>query len=198
MPQTREIESLKSSLTRQDIRENMYDSSGNLVGCVNNEGEQNRHNPDMDTSAEGMRLKKAREMEALRATANPQGLKQRMYDEDGNLVAWNKLNDIETEEDDAGPPSMDLTPDGMRKKKAQEIKSLRTSLQDNNPGASMYDEDGHIVGALNNNEVQERHNESMDVSAQGMTLKKVRDQIMKLPRAMCFVANQPKTHTQCV
>ena len=58
-------------------------------------------------------------METLRATGRgrKEVKKKQMYDEHGNLVAWNSLRKIDVEEDRKLPSNMDLTPEGMKLKK---------------------------------------------------------------------------------
>lgn len=106
----------------------MYNADGNIVGASNNDVEQNRHNSGMDLSAAGMKLKKAREMELLRRTANPRGLKQKMYDENGNLIL-SVSNDGEHEMHNSG---MDTSAVGMMRKKSMELESIRTGTIDVN------------------------------------------------------------------
>lgn len=107
----REMEAIRRTADPQGLKQRMYDENGHIVGTTNNDGEQVRHNPDMDLSAAGMKLKKAREMEAIRRTANPQGLKQKMYDEIGNLIL-SVSNDGHRHNLD-----MDTSAEGMRLKK---------------------------------------------------------------------------------
>ena len=104
----------------------MYDVDGNIISASNNHGEQDRHNPDMDLSAEGMKLKKAREMDALRESANPQGLKDKMYDEHGNLVAWKNNSGVQ----DRHNPDMDVSAEGMARRKSMELEAIRSGSVD--------------------------------------------------------------------
>ena len=68
----------------------MFDADGNIRDA-------NNAPKSMDVSSEGMILKKQREMEALlarRDSVKPQNLKQKMYDEDGNLTKqWSEKGD---------------------------------------------------------------------------------------------------------
>jgi len=68
----------------------MFDADGNIRDA-------NNVPKSMDVSSEGIILKKQREMEALlarRDSVKPQNLKQKMYDEDGNLTKqWSEKGD---------------------------------------------------------------------------------------------------------
>jgi len=70
----------------------MFDANGNIRDA-------NNVPKSMDVSSEGMILKKQREMEQLRArrdSIKPQNLKQKMYDEDGNLTKqWSENDDVD-------------------------------------------------------------------------------------------------------
>jgi len=171
LKKAREMKSLRS-LRGSIIKPQMYDDDGNIIGASNNDGEQDRHDSGMDLSASGMKLKKAREMEGLRAKGRElkEGYKKQMYDKSGQLNAWNSLNENDEISEDKSenlPSNMNLTPEGMKLKKAKEIKSLRSSRR-----SSMYDDDGNIIGAINNDGEQDRHNTDMDTSAEGMARKK--------------------------
>ena len=97
------------------------DADGNLVACANNDGEQDRHNPDMDLSPEGMMLKKQREMEELRRrrdSTKPMGIKQKMFDEGGQLNAWKSLKNKDERELSRSLPfgDIDSSAEGMKLK----------------------------------------------------------------------------------
>ena len=156
----------------------MYDEHGNLISWKNNAGEQDRHNQEMDTSAAGMKLKKEMEMNALRAAAKPNGLKQQMFDADGNLVACAN-NDGEQNRHN---PDMDLSPEGMMLKKQREMEELRRRRDSTKPMGlkqKMFDEGGQLNAwkSLKNNDERELSRSlpigDIDSSAEGMKLKNV-------------------------
>ena len=103
------------------LKKQMFDADGNLVACANNDGEQDRHNPDMDLSPEGMMLKKQREMEELRRrrdSTKPMGIKQKMFDEGGQLNAWKSLKNKDERELSRSLPfgDIDSSAEGMKLK----------------------------------------------------------------------------------
>ena len=118
LKKAREMDALRKTSNPQDLKQKMYDEHGNLMAWTNNKGEQDMHNPEMDLSAEGMKLKKAREMEAIRARANPaSGLKEKMYDEYGNLVACTNNSGVQERHN----LDVDTSAEGMRLKKVSII-----------------------------------------------------------------------------
>ena len=103
------------------LKQQMFDADGNLVACANNDGEQDRHNPDMDLSPEGMMLKKQREMEELRRrrdSTKPMGIKQKMFNEGGQLNAWKSLKNKDERELSRSLPigDIDSSAEGMKLK----------------------------------------------------------------------------------
>ena len=104
----------------------MYDADGNIIGASNNDGEQDSHNLEMDLSAAGMRRKKSQEIDALRATSNPQGLKQKMYNSRGEIIGANNNSG----EQDSHNTQMDVTASGMSMRRSLEIQAIRTGTVD--------------------------------------------------------------------
>ena len=91
-----ELEFLRSRMKRGSVttanakRSAMYNSKGEIVqdSTAKYKGEHNSHNPSMDLSPQGYTRKKGEELDAIRSrreSVKPTRLKQRMYDEDGNL-----------------------------------------------------------------------------------------------------------------
>ena len=101
----------------------MYDEYGNIVGAKNSQGQCDRYYTDMDTSAEGMTLKKQQEMEFIRRKTSAGSKKQAMYDEEGNLIAWKKLKmrDEDLDKSDNMLNNMDLSAAGMKMKKVRTL-----------------------------------------------------------------------------
>lgn len=106
----------------------MYDADGNIINARNNKGEQDTHNSDMDLSAEGVKRKRLQEINALRATADPQGLKQKMYNERGEIISA-RNNDSEQ---NSHNNQMDATASGMRRRRTFELEAIRTGSVDHN------------------------------------------------------------------
>jgi len=160
----------------------MYDEEGNLMAWKNNVVERANHCADIDTSAEGMKSKLQREIEALRAgtTSNSTralNVKQKIYDEDGNLVKqWDGFKE-HAEERKQLAKSMPIgsSAEGTKLKQAQEIANLRASTSTNAYKSQMYDSDGHIIKVNNNDGERDNQYPDMDTSATGMKLKLLRE-----------------------
>eukprot|EP00581_Thalassiosira_minuscula_P007709 CAMPEP_0183710704 /NCGR_PEP_ID=MMETSP0737-20130205/6370_1 /TAXON_ID=385413 /ORGANISM="Thalassiosira miniscula, Strain CCMP1093" /LENGTH=2090 /DNA_ID=CAMNT_0025939029 /DNA_START=109 /DNA_END=6381 /DNA_ORIENTATION=- len=171
---SQEINALRATANPQGTRQKMYNERGELVGADNNCGEQDRHNPDMDLSAEGMKLKKAREMEALRAAGRQlrEGAKKQMYDESGQLNAWNKEKKVEEKK-------MDLSTAGSINKKNNELDAIRAAGQQRRGVKDrIYDSSGRLnawTSLQDKDEMAEQSGQYMDTSAEGMKLKKARE-----------------------
>jgi len=177
----REMEALRAAGKQQDLKRQMFDDDGNVIAYIdNNNGEQDRHNRSMDLSSGGMILKKHKEIEALKDRSNSTralNVKQKIYDEDGNLVKqWGGFKE-HAEERKQLAKSMPIgsSAEGSKLKQAQEIANLRASTSTNAYMSQMYDSDGHIIKVNNNDGERDNQYPDMDTSATGMKLKLLRE-----------------------
>jgi len=176
----REMEALRAAGKQQDLKRQMFDDDGNVIACINTNGGQDRHNRSMDLSSGGMILKKHQEMEALkkrRDSTRALNVKQKIYDEDGNLVKqWGGFKE-HAEERKQLAKSMPIgsSAEGSKLKQAQEIANLRASTSTNAYKSQMYDVNGHIIKVKNNDGERDNQYPDMDTSATGMKLKLLRE-----------------------
>ena len=144
-----ELEFLKASgVQRRDVKGQMYDENGNLTAAWSGLYEMDEVGEaqwdETDSSAEGMRRRKAHEVDVLLSSNNAGDIRQHMYDEHGNIVAC--LND------DGGLYQDDPeSAEGMRLRKSYEMERIRNAGKQMKDGAtkSMYDENGNLVSAWN-------------------------------------------------
>jgi len=99
---------------------------------------------DVDLSTRGNLKKKDAEIEALRArrdSTKPNRLKQKMYDAEGNLLAWESYS-----RSGSVGSGMDLSAQGNLSAKEAELEALRaTGSERRGAKAQNYDEDGNLI-----------------------------------------------------
>jgi len=172
-----EMEALRAAGKQQDLKRQMFDDDGNVIACINNNGGQDQHNHSMDLSSGGMIHKKHQEMEARSNSTRALNVKQKIYDEDGNLVKqWGGFKEhAEERKQLAKSMTIGSSAEGTKLKQAQEIANLRASTSTNAYKSLMYDADGHIIKVNNNDGERDNQYPDMDTSATGMKLKLLRE-----------------------
>jgi len=102
---------------------------------------------DVDLSTRGNLKKKDAEIEALRArrdSTKPNRLKQKMYDAEGNLLAWESYS--RSGSVGSARSGMDLSAQGNLSAKEAELEALRaTGSERRGAKAQNYDEDGNLI-----------------------------------------------------
>lgn len=109
-------------------------------------------------------------MEALRRSARErkEEAKNAMYDESGQLNAWN------SKEDQGDTAHMDLSTVGSIKKKDAELNAIRAMAhQRRGVKDRIYDSSGRLNAWTSLKDI-EKDSEEIDLSAEGMNMKKVR------------------------
>jgi len=109
---------------------------------------KNNKKKDVDLSTRGNLKKKDAEIEALRTrrdSTKPNRLKQKMYDADGNLLAWESYSRSGSV-GSARSGIMDLSAQGNLSAKEAELEALRaTGSERRGAKAQNYDEDGNLI-----------------------------------------------------
>ena len=142
---------------------------------------------EVDLSTRGNLKKKDAEIEALRArrdSTKPNRLKQKMYDADGNLMAWESYS-RSASVGSTRSGTMDLSAQGNLSAKEAELEALRaTGIERWGVKAQNYDEDGNLIAQWDSlsksmNDVHDVHDaqeyqEETDVDAiKGFTANEV-------------------------
>ena len=167
--QAREVEALELSMSERS--DSMFDEDGNIISPGNNAGERDNQYPDMDTSAEGMKLKLQKEMEYIRASS--EDFKKKMFDDDGNIVTCTN----EEGEHDLRGSDMDTSSGGVIRKKHKEVEELRL-LGAAKSKSKMYDAEGNIKCAWKSLDSEERQfskSTPIGSSAEGTKMKQLEE-----------------------
>ena len=105
------------------VKKEIYDENGILI----KQWAKTKEEEDgMDLSAMGNIRNKQSELESLKATVKNSDVKKKVYDENGNLIAWEKVKsfyDEKAKEDEQNDPSPEAF-DSMKKKRAQELEAV--------------------------------------------------------------------------